>query len=248
MNTTSLLGHPSMLSIITKRLGIFATLLVAAFILAGCGNNEPQQRGAFISFLQTKILDKKGLVFPTMSAEDKNAIGSYATHYQIILDFNDNLSEAVKVMNDVNGLQSKLSSMKGLQEHWQELAPLRTSLPELAQVITSEQQKAQAARDALKQSDDLKAVYDQAFAKTVTKPAETFSNVLPTMGRTLQAMEDFGRFLSDNKANIKISGPVAEIRNPALRAQFQKLQKNYMSEAQALVSVAQEVNNLARGE
>ncbi len=39
------------------------TLLLIAglgFALAGCGNKEAEQRGAFIQFLQTRVLDKPG--------------------------------------------------------------------------------------------------------------------------------------------------------------------------------------------
>ncbi|MDR2208710.1 MAG: DUF3053 domain-containing protein [Azoarcus sp.] len=225
-------------SIITRVLVSFVALL-AVFTLAGCGGNEPEERNAFITFLQTRILDKPGLAVPAMNAENKKAFGSYAAHYQIILDFNASMNEATKFIGEVNGLQVKFNSLQGLQDNWQELTPLRAKFPEIEQTLTSELHKAQTARDALKQPDDLKPVYDQAFAKTVTDPAEAFKNVLPAMVKSFQAMEDLGHFLSDNKSRIEISGTMLGIQDPALQNQFEKLNDKYMTEAQSLVEAYQ---------
>jgi len=43
---------------------------VPALATAGCFNSEPQQRRAFITFLQTRIVDKPGLHIPIMSEKD----------------------------------------------------------------------------------------------------------------------------------------------------------------------------------
>jgi hypothetical protein len=56
-------------------------------------------------------------------------------------------------------------------------------------------------------------------------------------------MAALGRFLSDNKARIKISGMTVEMDDEALLTQFQQLQNNYMAQAQALTPAVQALNS-----
>jgi len=243
MNTTTLAwSRPTMLSVIAKRLAIFAMLL-AAFALTGC-SKEPEQRKAFMSFLQTRIIDKKGGRIPILNEQDKKAFGEYAAHYQIISAFNAEMNVAGKAFNDASGLERKLRSAKGLQDNWQEIATLRAELPKISEALTSALQKAQTARDALKQPDDLKAVYDQAFTKTVTAPAQIFQGMLPPMEKTFLALEDVGRFLNDNKSRIKISGMTVEMEDPALLAQFEQLQKKSLAESDSLLAAKKAFDQL----
>jgi hypothetical protein len=53
--------------------------LVLALATAGCFDNEPQQRRAFIAFLQTRIIDKPGLHIPIMSDHDVADFGPMPT-------------------------------------------------------------------------------------------------------------------------------------------------------------------------
>jgi hypothetical protein len=242
MTTTSPWAGPALFPSLAKRWA-FLVAVLAMLALAGCANKEPEQRKVFITFLQTRIIDKKGVHYPIMNAQDKQAVGPYAAHYEVIANFNLRRDEAFKAIEDGDDLQRKLRNMQGLQNNWQELGPLSVKMAEIGKTLTRELQKTQAARDALKQPDDLKTVYDQAFAKTVTTPAQTVQNMLPTMEKTFQAMEALGRFLSDNKARIKISGMTVEMDDEALLTQFQQLQNEYMAHAQALIPAVQALNN-----
>jgi hypothetical protein len=243
MNATLSWGRAAPLSLAVRRLAFFAAALLAAFALAGC-SNEPEERKEFISFLKTRIVDKKGGGMPILNTEQKKKLGTYADHYQVIFAFNASMNQGLKSLNDAQGLQHQLNTAQGLQNNWQKLPPLRAELSKAGDLFASELQKAQTARDALKQPDDLKAVYDQAFAKTVTGPATVFKDMLPALTRTFQAAEDIGRFLDDNKARIKMSGSMVQIDDPALLAQFQKLQGKVMAEEKTLRGAMAAFNQL----
>ena len=45
----------------------FLAGLSVTFLLAGCGDDEPKQRKAFIEFLQTRIVDKPGVHVPRLN-------------------------------------------------------------------------------------------------------------------------------------------------------------------------------------
>lgn len=55
-------------------LRLLALVWLAAALLAGC-SQEPKQRAAFISFLQTRILDRPGATIPLLGKEDREQLG-----------------------------------------------------------------------------------------------------------------------------------------------------------------------------
>src|SRR5262245_47680448 len=79
---SALLGNPSRWP--NRRTVALAGLLVLALAIAGCFDNEPEQRRAFITFLQTRIIDKPGLHIPIMSDKEVADFGPYAGHYRIM--------------------------------------------------------------------------------------------------------------------------------------------------------------------
>jgi hypothetical protein len=234
-----------MYSIIQRRLGVFVFLL-AALVLSGCGSKEPQQRKAFMTFLQTRILDRTSHGTPLMSQKDREDFGPYAAHYQIIANFSLGIDAALKSMNDANSIQSKLTGASGLMNNWQELVKLQQDWPKVDQAVADELKKAQDARAALKQPDDLKAVYDQVFDKLVSRPAQGFQNMSPALVKTLKSLEDMGRFLSDNKSNIRFSGPDAEFQDEATLSKFQALKDHMDKNAADLAQALQQFNSALR--
>src|SRR5215472_15982281 len=72
-----------------------ALCLLALTGLTACGDDEPNQRKAFIEFLQTRIINKPGLHVPTLTADESARFGDYAKHYAVIADFNGNLDRLV---------------------------------------------------------------------------------------------------------------------------------------------------------
>lgn len=62
-----------------QHLFVLAGVVILALTTAGCFDNEPQQRRAFITFLQTRIIDKPGLHIPIMSDKDVADFGPMPT-------------------------------------------------------------------------------------------------------------------------------------------------------------------------
>lgn len=55
-------------------------IVIATIVLAGCGANDGQQRAAFISFLQTRIVDKPGIHVPRLTDDERERLRCYAEH------------------------------------------------------------------------------------------------------------------------------------------------------------------------
>src|SRR5476649_1305504 len=79
----------------SRRLFALATIIMVALPLAGCFDNEPEQRRAFIAFLQKRIIDKPGLHIPILSEKETADLGSYAGQYRIMNGFHHELDETI---------------------------------------------------------------------------------------------------------------------------------------------------------
>lgn len=200
------------------------TLLIAALplVLAACGNKEPEQRAAFTQFLQTRIVDKPGVRVPQLSAAEKESFGDYAAQYAVITDFNTGMSSSVKPLGDVmqKGAMRSLSDIVARRD---EVKAAREMLAGMRGALDTEQAKADAAHAQLKQADDLKVVYDKAFEKTVTVPANTFKAVFPQVDAAFASGLQVADFVEKNKGQIAVSGSVVKVQSPAVQAELNKL-------------------------
>lgn len=152
--------------------------LALPLVLAACGSKEPEQRAAFTQFLQTRIVDKPGVRVPKLTEKEKKSFGDYASHYAMISDFNAAMDASVKPMGNLMQ-KGAVRSLNDVIARRDDIKTVQAALKDMGEALGNEQAKADAARAQLKQPDDLKAVYDKAYAKTVTVPADTFHEVLP---------------------------------------------------------------------
>ena len=116
-------------------------LLAFSFALVACGNKEAEQRKAFISFLQTRVLDKPGLRVPVPTAEEKASFGDYAQHYAVITDFNEGMNQSVsKPMGEVMA-KGALRSVADLASRRDDLKAAKDGLNGQSSAINAAQQK-----------------------------------------------------------------------------------------------------------
>jgi hypothetical protein len=144
-------------------LGLAALALIAcSMLLAACGDSEPEQRKAFMAFLQTRIVDRPGLHVPVANDEDIKSFGPYAAHYKVITDFvgDIGLMAMNKTMNDA------LPQLRSFQDLIDKRAAVKLGgerLRETIKVADAKLAETEKAHAALKQPDDLKVVYDAAL-------------------------------------------------------------------------------------
>lgn len=199
-------------------------VLVAALplVLAACGNKEPEQRAAFTQFLQTRIVDKPGVRVPKLTDEEAKSFGDYASQYAVITDFNNGMNASVKPLS---GIMQKgaIRSLNDLLARREDLKSVQTSLNDMSTALKAQQEKANAARAQLKQPDDLKAVYDKAYEKTVSLPADTFRDVLPQLNGTFDIALKIADYYDAHKAQIQTSGSTITISDPKVQAELNQM-------------------------
>ncbi|WP_454668527.1 DUF3053 domain-containing protein [Achromobacter kerstersii] len=210
-------------------------VLVAALplLLAGCGDKEPEQRAAFTQFLQTRIVDKPGVRVPKLTDEEQKSIGDYASHYAVITDFNTSMETSVKPLT---GIMQKgaVRSLNDIVTRRDDLKAVQASLNDMGAALKEQQARADAARAQLKQPDDLKAVYDKAYEKTVSLPADTFRDVLPQVNETIDSSLKIADYIDAHKAQIEISGAIVKVQDPAVQAELNQLLQGLNAQAKNL--------------
>ncbi|MDF2860418.1 MAG: hypothetical protein K0S02_690 [Achromobacter mucicolens] len=207
-------------------------VLVAALplMLAACGDKEPEQRAAFTQFLQTRIVDKPGVRVPKLTEEEKKSFGDYAAHYAIITDFNAGMDASVKPLSGI--LQKgQVRSVNDIVTRREDLKSVRAGLNDMNAAPKEHRAKADAAHAQLKQPEDLKAVYDKAYEKTITLPADTFGDVLPQINATYDVTLKIADYVEANKSKIEISGNSVTVTDPAVQAELNKLLQEMNAQA-----------------
>jgi hypothetical protein len=81
----------------------------------------------------------------------------------------------------------------------------------------------QKQRDALKQPDDLKPVYDTAFDKTVTVPTNAFREAVPLAQGIIDTAANVGDYVADHPDTVKISGGQLQPTNAKTQAELAAL-------------------------
>ncbi|WP_176666013.1 DUF3053 domain-containing protein [Variovorax sp. SG517] len=230
-----------------QRLGAMSLLVAFSLALVACGNKEAEQRKAFISFLQTRVLDKPGLRVPVPTAEEKASFGDYAQHYAVITDFNEGMNKSVSQPMTQIMAKGALRSIADLPARRDDLKAAKDGLGGLRTALDQQSAKADAAHAQLKQPDDLKQVYDKAFEKTVTVPSATFKEVFPALDKVFDSALAIGDFIEKNKSKIQISGSSVAVTDPTVQAELNKMLQQLNGQSAAINAAQQKMQAVVRG-
>jgi hypothetical protein len=224
---------------ITRRFAMIVAAFAVAAALTACGGGETEQAKALQEFLQTQVLDKKGIRMPRPTEEQRASFGRFASGYDVIVKFNDAMTETMTSKLPDIMRRGNIMSLAQLADRRADLASAREALVEVNKTMETALASANEERAKLAQPDALKAVYDRAFAKLVTVPAETVPGVWRALDNALGLSLDMANFLDANRAKFQFNGPMAQTRDAKLLAEFNK-------HAEAMRGAAQSINDAQR--
>lgn len=207
--------------------------LALPLLLTACGSSEPDQRAAFKQFLQTRIIDKPGVHVPKLTPEESKSFGDYTQHYAVITDFNSGMDASIKPLN---GFVQKgaFHSLGDVIERRDDLKTVQTGLNDLVVQLKQALAKADTAHAQLKQPDDLKTVYDSAYDRTVTVPANTLLTVMPQVNGTFESGLKVADYVDAHKAQIQINGSVIQVTDPKVQAELNTLLQDLNAKAKVV--------------
>ena len=204
------------MSFFSSAVRIAAPILLIIALVA-CGDSEPGQRKAFIGFLQD-INGRSGVHFLVPTAADEKAFGPYLQHYAIFIDFNKDMEAAT---NDYYGHLKQLGvgpgstprTIEQMAAAPQDLPAAEDLIDKMLQTIEARLAKLVAARKALVQPDDLKAVYDRTFAKLVTAPAAAMKNSVKALDQGIDSSIRLVTYINTHRNKLTLSGMRIEARD-----------------------------------
>ncbi|MDW9426346.1 DUF3053 family protein, partial [Yersinia enterocolitica] len=172
--------------------------LLVVFQLTACGDKEPEQRKAFIDYLQNTVM-RSGMKLPTLSEDQKQKFGPYVSDYAILVTFSQQLSKSVDAsltpaiaqINEIRVAQDYLNKRDALQQS-------AGALNLLVQQIRTAKTQADSAVAALKQPDDLKVVFNKVFDNVVTQPTNVLIPAVPVVSAFVQDLAQVGDFLQQH--------------------------------------------------
>ncbi|OCX20450.1 DUF3053 domain-containing protein [Pseudomonas graminis] len=207
--------------------------LALPLLLTACGSSEPDQRAAFKQFLQTRIIDKPGVHVPKLTPDESKSFGDYSQHYAVITDFNSGMDASIKPLN---GFVQKgaFRSLSDVIERRDDIKTAQTGLNDLVVQLKQELARADAAHAQLKQPDDLKTVYDSAYDRTVTLPANTLLTVMPQVNGTIDSGLKVADYVDAHKAQIQINGSVVQVTDPKVQTELNTLLQDLNAKARVV--------------
>ncbi|WP_426446498.1 DUF3053 domain-containing protein [Siccibacter colletis] len=179
---------------------IAALLMVVS--LSGCFDKEGDQRKAFIDFLQNSVM-RSGERLPTLTADQKKQFGPFVSDYAILYGYSQQLNQAMDA--GIRPVVESVNVIRVPQDYMTQRDALRQangSLNVLSQQLQSAKMQADNARSGLKQNEELKPVYDKAYDKVVTAPANAMQPLIPAAQTFTQQLVQVGDFIAQQGTQV----------------------------------------------
>ncbi|WP_399678274.1 DUF3053 domain-containing protein [Xenophilus sp.] len=221
-------------------------LMLAGLLLAGCGNKEPEERAAFIQFLQTRVIDRPGVRVPQPTEEQKKPFGAYAQHYTVITDFNTAMNRTAQQMDGIVA-KGSLRSLSDVVARRDDLRSVREGVQQMRRALDENLAKANAARAQLQQPEDLKAVFDKAYDKTVTTPAGIFRDVFPALDAVFDGAIRIGDYVDAHKSQIQVSGSTFTVSDPKVLNELNGMLQQLNSHSAAIQTAQRRMRTAVAG-
>jgi hypothetical protein len=221
--------------------------LLFGFALAACGPSEPDQRKAFIAFLQTDVLPRPGARVPNPNAEKQKTFGDYAGHYAVITRFHERMNASVATPMQQAMSNGVPRSIAEVVTRKADLAAVRAGFGRMRIALDEAVAATEAERAALKQPDDLRAVYASVYDKLVVQPVSVFREIFPPTDEAFAAILAMAELVEGNRQAIKLNGSQIEVTNPALRARVQAALEAMSSKQRAMTEAQQKMRRVLYG-
>lgn len=234
------------LSRLWTRSGIMLAGALIVLQLTACGDKEGDQRKAFSDFLQNTVM-RSGEHLPSLSENQKQNFGKFASDYAIIYGFSQQANKAVE--QGMRPVVDELSAIRVPQDYLTRRDSLRqanSALVIVTQQIESAKMQADSSKASLKQSDDLKKVYDSAYDKVVTQPANVLIPLLPKLQALSQGAVQTGDFLQTQGNRVSFNDGGVQFPTQDQATQYNTLMSNLSANAQALTQAQNAVQGSAQ--
>ncbi|KHE02540.1 hypothetical protein NL54_04850 [Pantoea stewartii] len=222
------------ISRVMARSGIMLAGVLIVLQLTACGDKEGEQRKAFIDFMQNTVM-RSGEHLPSLSENQKQSFGPFAGDYAILYGFSQQVNKTVD--QGMRPVVDELSAIRVPQDYLSRrdsLAQATSALTVATQQLESAKMQADKSKAGLKQSDDLKKVFDTAYDKVVTQPAAQLIPLLPKLQALSQDAVKTGEFLQAQGTRVSFNNGGVQFPTQEQATQYNSLMTSLSANVQAL--------------
>jgi len=215
--------------------------LLVVLQLSACGDKEPDQRKAFIDYLQHTVM-RSGVKIPTLSEDQKQKFGPYVSDYAILVTFSQQLNKSVDA--SLTPVLDQISQIRVPQDYLTKRDSLQQSagaLNLLAQQLQSAKAQADSSLAALKQPDSLKVIYNQAYDKIVVQPAAVIIPAIPATAGLAQDLVQVGDFLQGQGTQVTFANGGIQLGTAQLAAQYNAMMTGLSDKYQTVLGYQQKI-------
>jgi hypothetical protein len=203
----------------------WAAIAIVALALAGCGSSEPAERAAFVTFLQTRVIDKPGVHVPRLTDEERDRLGAYGDHYAVIAEFNKAMDDSVSPKFKAAISSGAIRSLEDVVTRRAELQSAKAGIAAMSGALDDSLARADAARAKLDQPAEVKPVYDTVLGEAI----------------------ELGRYIEEHRSSVRLSGPLIETSDPAVRAAINAKLESLQAKQRAVQSAQARLRSVVYG-
>jgi len=211
----------------------FFSMVLFCLVAVGCTNKEPEERAAFIAWLQTQVIDAPDARLPDLDETQRDALGDYDNQYAELRAVDSVVQE--QILNLANAFEHEaLTSLAQLRSRQDMLRADRQTLVTTQQALHQAQAHAQAERAKWEQPADLLPVYARAYDKIVTQPVAVLDALTKTALAVLDDTLRVADFLAQHENQITIVDDSASVQDPSVQQELNQLLDILNGHAEAL--------------
>ena len=210
-------------------------LVLCAPFAGACRKQEQEQRKAFVEFLETHAMEA-GVDRVRMSDEVRKKVGNYGRHFDVIALYSKELGD---ISARLAGEKMRIAAqgpvaMDRLGSERARMEQIVAAFSRSAQHIDAARAKADAAKAALKQPEDLQVVFNKAYEKAVSGYAAA-SQVLYAVQKDFYAEAvRMGVFLEKHRDKVHFRNKTVTIDEQSLLLEYNALQAALQEKSQKM--------------
>jgi len=243
-------GDEEILMLSQRFLRILCLMLVVlcASFASACRQKEQEERKAFIAFLETDVIAAAGTDRARMSDAVRKKVGEYGRHFDVIAVHS-------KELRDINarltGEKTRIAAhgsvpMDKLGSERARIELIVAAFSRSMQHIDAAKARADAARAALKQPEDLRAAFDRAYEKEVSGYAAASQALYAAQKDFYVEALRMGAFIEKNRDKIQFRNKTVTIDEQALLHEYNALQKALQDKFQKMQAASASGKSMAR--
>src|SRR5471030_208012 len=222
-------------------------LMTLVLAVSGCGDKEPAQRKAFIDFLQTRILAKQTVAVPQLTEKERDQFGPYSDDYALITDFHKQMNTEMSAsLGPVFAGLNETVTVNKLLEKRDDLQKMVESSSNWREKLVVLRKQADTRHAALKQPDDLKAVYDQAYEKVVIQPSDVAEQAFTLLPKVLTLVVAKADFIKAQGKKVTISGNTLQFDKQATLNKYNAIQQQLVPLNAELIKLSTQMQKMVR--